>query len=93
MDRAQTVIKRNELYSLIKTVGMAWGEDLDFLRTYAVEQAQTWADNLDAAIACFRGLKEDCIRTGMIKDPAKPVQKPLAARYTGAKHSQYANRE
>ena len=93
MDRAQTILKKNELYALIKTVGMAWGEDMDFLRTYAVEQAQTWADDLNAAVVCFRALKEDCKLSGRIKEPTKPAEKPFAARYSGVKHSRFANSE
>ena len=81
MDRAQAIIKKNELYSLIKTVGLAWGEDIEFLRVYAVEQAIEWAGDMDAAIACFRALKEDCIQTGKIKNAAEPLQKSFANRY------------
>jgi hypothetical protein len=56
MNKAVSIAKKNELYSLIKTVGLRYGEELDSLREYAKEVFEN--HDIDKAIACFRDLAE-----------------------------------
>lgn len=56
MNKALGISKRNELYSLIKKVGLHFGEDIDILREYAKEVLEN--NDIDKSIACFRDLAE-----------------------------------
>lgn len=56
MNKALNIAKRNELYSLIKKVGLCYGENIDFLREYAKEVFEN--NDIDKSIACFRDLAE-----------------------------------
>lgn len=66
-NRALHIAQKNELYALIKDVGIAWGEPIEDLRVYAKFIAQEWDDNLNAAINCFRDLKQQAIDLGLIR--------------------------
>jgi len=61
-------IKINELYALIKVVGLSWGEDIEYLRSYAKFVATEWEDKLEEAIICFKDLKKQCENLKMIKN-------------------------
>jgi len=57
--------KRNELVCLIRSVGVMWGEDEEFLDDYIVEQVAAWSNSierLDEAISCFGQLKIDGVK-------------------------------
>ena len=53
--------KKNQLLGLIRSVGILYNEDPEFLEEYAREQVAAWSDTperLDQAIACFQAEKE-----------------------------------
>ncbi len=56
MNKAVSIAKKNELYSLIKTVGLRYGEEIEPLREYAKEVYEN--NDIDKSIACFRDLAE-----------------------------------
>lgn len=68
MQRALDIAKKNELYALIKAVGDYHGEEIEFLRLYAKDCVTTYANDLDAAIACFKDLKSQIM---VKKEPKK----------------------
>lgn len=64
-------LKKQVLWSLIKSVGQYYGEDDQWLRDYAILVAESWSDRLDEAISCFQDLKD---QFKYAPDKQKPMQ-------------------
>lgn len=58
------VIKKHELWVLIKRIGALWGEDEEFTREYAKTVWQAHNAEIEACLECFRDLvkQADLIR-------------------------------
>lgn len=77
MNRALQIVKKNQLFSLIKKVGLYYGEDIDSLREYAKE---VFANNdLDEALACFIDLATYCHEKPTVK--VEPAEKSTELKY------------
>lgn len=58
MNHALWIAKKNELCSLIKKVSdLHGGDELLWLKEYAIEVIEVNKDGLDTALACFRELE------------------------------------
>ncbi len=49
--------RKKQLFMLIRDVGIAYGEDLEWLREYATDVYEKYSNDLDSALECFENLK------------------------------------
>ena len=73
MSRALWIAKKNQLCHLIKIVSDAHGgDDVDWLREYAMDVIEANKDDIDKAIVCFESLTK-----GLDKKPVKTQNKAV----------------
>ena len=60
MNRAEIIARKHELWSLIRRVGNHYGEDQEFLKSYAKEVFDK--NDLQKALDCFRDLYQQTVR-------------------------------